>query len=215
MQKKLIIAVKHLRKADPVIKSLIDKIGPCTLFEKNSLIHKPRFHVLVWAILNQQLSVKAAQSIENKLHTLLASRNIEQGQFEPGQFEIRAIVSLSDKKLASCGLSRQKIRYLRVLCTAVLSEQISLNALDRMDNESIAELLRPLPGIGPWTIDMFLMFSLARLDVLPLGDLALRKAFELHYPLPETAPLQDYQAIAKTWQPYRTVASWYLWAAVD
>ena len=210
MQKKLIVAIKHLRKADPVIKSLIDKIGPCTLFEKNSLIHKPRFHALVWAILNQQLSVKAAQSIENKLLALLASCNTK-----PGQFEIQAIVSLSGKELASCGLSRQKIRYLHVLCTAIQSGQVSLDALDKMDNESIAELLRPLPGIGPWTIDMFLMFSLARLDVLPLGDLALRKAFELHYPLPETAPLQDYLAIAKTWQPYRTVASWYLWAAVD
>jgi DNA-3-methyladenine glycosylase II len=210
MQNKLIVAIKHLRKADPIIKSLIDKIGPCTLFEKNSLIHKPRFHVLVWAILNQQLSVKAAQSIENKLLALLTSCN-----FEPGLFEMQAIVSLSDKQLASCGLSRQKIRYLRVLCTAIASEQISLNALDKMDNESIADMLRPLPGIGPWTIDMFLMFSLARLDVLPLGDLALRKAFELHYPLPETAPLQDYLAIAETWQPYRSVASWYLWAAVD
>jgi DNA-3-methyladenine glycosylase II len=195
---------------DPVIKSLIDNTGPCTLFEKNSLIHKPHFHVLVWAILNQQLSVKAAQSIENKLLALLASR-----KFEQGLFEMQGIISLSDKELASCGLSRQKIRYLRVLCTAVQSEQITLASLDKMDNESITDMLRPLPGIGPWTIDMFLMFSLARLDILPLGDLALRKAFSLHYPLPESAPLKDYQAIATSWQPYRTVASWYLWASVD
>jgi DNA-3-methyladenine glycosylase II len=215
MQKKIIVAVEHLRNADPVIKSLIDKIGSCTLFEKNSLLHKPHFHVLVWAILNQQLSVKAARSIENKLLSLLETCKSSQGLFEPGQFEIRGIISLSDKNLASCGLSRQKIRYLRVLCTAVQSKKITLKALDKMDNESVANMLRPLPGIGPWTIDMFLMFSLARLDVLPLGDLALRKAFELHYPLPATALLEDYQAIATAWQPYRTVASWYLWASVD
>lgn len=215
MQKKLALAVKHLRKTDPVLKSLIDEIGPCTLFEKNSLIHKPRFHTLVWAILNQQLSVKAAQSIENKLHNLLESRFSKSDHFKAGIFEIQGITPLRDCELASCGLSRQKIRYLRVLCAAVQSEQISLSALDDMTNDAIADMLQPLPGIGPWTIDMFLMFSMARLDVLPLGDLALRKAFVLHYPLPESAQLQDYQAIAEVWQPYRSVASWYLWASVD
>ena len=84
-----------------------------------------------------------------------------------------------------------------------------------MDNTQIAEHLIELPGIGPWTVDMFLMFSLGRLDVLPLGDLALRKAFALHYPLPEKPATDDYLAIAEPWHPYETIASWYLWASVD
>jgi len=205
MQKTLIAATNHLRKADPVIQRLIDSTGPCTLFENNSLIHKPGFHVLVWAIINQQLSVKSARAIENKLFNRLGS----------DIFEIEAISGLSDDELAACGLSRQKIRYLRALCDAVHTGSVSPDKLDEEDNETIAKILLPLPGIGPWTIDMFLMFSLGRLDVFPIGDLALRKSIALHYPLPEKATLDDYHNIAALWQPYRTIASWYLWSAVD
>ena len=85
----------------------------------------------------------------------------------------------------------------------------------RLDNAQVFEALTVLRGIGPWTVDMFLMFSLGRLDVLPLGDLALRKSIAHHYELPEQAAIDDYYAIADRWRPYRTVSSWYLWAAVD
>ena len=79
----------------------------------------------------------------------------------------------------------------------------------------VFEALTALRGIGPWTVDMFLMFSLGRLDVLPLGDLALRKSIERHYDLPARPAIEDYHAVAEAWRPYRTVSSWYLWAAVD
>lgn len=205
MEKRLLAAIQHLSKADPVIKNLIQQHGPCTLFEKNGLWHKPKFHVLCWAIINQQLSVRSAQSIENKLLNRL-----------PGKlFELRSIISLDNSELASCGLSRQKIRYLRALCEAVQSGQLALEKLENNNNETVSTQLTALPGIGPWTVDMFLIFSLGRLDVLPLGDLALRKAISLHYSLPEKTPLQEYQAIASAWRPYQTIASWYLWASVD
>lgn len=184
---------------------LIEQHGPCTLFDANSLVHKPPFHVLVWAIINQQLSVASAGSIEQKLSTLLQSDDFD-----------RELLSMQqDRQLAACGLSRQKIRYIRALCSAVGRGDLDLDRFSGMANAPVADVLMALPGIGPWTVDMFLMFSLGRLDVLPLGDLALRKSIEHHYELPGTPAIDDYHAVADRWRPYRTVSSWYLWAAVD
>lgn len=205
MQKTLRTAEIALQMSDPVIARLIEQHGPCTLYSANSLIHKPHFHTLVWAIINQQLSVASARSIENKLSQQLASEN----------FDLDRIRRLDDQQMSACGLSRQKIRYLRVLCDAVGSGEISLTQLSKLDNTQVFDRLSALPGIGPWTVDMFLMFSLGRLDVFPLGDLALRKSIEHHYELPDKPGLQAFHAIADKWRPYRTVSSWYLWAAVD
>lgn len=205
MQKALRTAESALQNSDPVIARLIESHGPCTLFSENSLVHKPHFHVLVWAIINQQLSVASARSIENKLARLL----------QADTFEFEAMQSLQDRQLASCGLSKQKISYIRTLCRSVESGEIRLERMARLDNAQVFEALTVLRGIGPWTVDMFLMFSLGRLDVLPLGDLALRKSIAHHYELSEQAAIDDYHAIADRWRPYRTVSSWYLWAAVD
>jgi DNA-3-methyladenine glycosylase II len=205
MEKELVVAIEHLRKADPVIRELIASGGPCTLYDNNSLIHQSKFHVLAWAIINQQLSVPSARSIENKLLARLSSKC----------FEAEAILALKLPELTACGLSRQKIRYLRAISERVHSRQLALEELEGMSNDSISRILTEIPGIGPWTVDMFLIFSMGRLNVLPLGDLALRKSLALHYQLPDKATLEEYQAIAETWHPYQTVASWYLWLAVD
>lgn len=205
MQKAIRKAESTLQMSDPVIARLIEQHGPCTLFSENSLIHTPHFHVLVWAIINQQLSVASARSIENRLSLLLQSEI----------YELASIKALDDRQMASCGLSRQKIRYLRILCDSIDRGELDTKILASMDNEAVFDALTALTGIGPWTVDMFLMFSLGRLDVLPLGDLALRRSIEHHYELPHKPAIQDYHAIADRWRPYRTVSSWYLWAAVD
>ena len=205
MQKTVLTAIRHLKNADATLKKLIETQGSCTLFDNNSLLHRSHFHVLVWAIINQQLSVKSAQAIENKLLTKLGEDNFKQ----------QSIDALSDDELAACGLSKQKIRYLRALCNAQQTKIIRLDVIHKMSNTEIVDNLIQLPGIGPWTIDMFLMFSLGRLDVLPLGDLALRKALKQHYPLPEDPGTDDYLKIAKCWHPYESIASWYLWSSVD
>ena len=186
MQKALRTAEKVLRLSDPVIADLIEQHGPCTLFSKSSLVNKPHFHVLVWAIINQQLSVPSARSIENKLSTVLQS----------DIFDLEPIRKMADEQLALCGLSRQKIRYIRMLCDAVNRGDINLKQLSVMENELVFATLSALPGIGPWTVDMFLMFSLGRLDILPLGDLALRKSIAHHYDLPARPTIDDYHAIA-------------------
>jgi len=198
-------AERFLQKADPVMAGLIELHGPCTLFSANALIHKSGFHALTWAIINQQLSVASARSIEIKLLQL----------HRRDEFEARTLTRLSDEKLAGCGLSRQKIRYLRALCSAVKQGELDLEALADASNDDVAKQLIALPGIGPWTVDMFLMFALGRLDVLPLGDLALRKSFNRHYAITNPERYDEYEQLAVCWQPYRTVASWYLWASVD
>ncbi len=205
MEKELAVAIHYLKKADPVIRKLIANHGPCTLYDDNSLIHQSKFHVLAWAIINQQLSVQSARSIENKLLNKLSSKHIEP----------EAILPLKEQELSACGLSRQKIRYLRTLGELVQTKQLILEELNGKSNDSISDILIEIPGIGPWTIDMFLIFSMARLDVLPLGDLALRKSLALHYDLPNKATVNEYEAIAQVWHPYQTIASWYLWLAVD
>ena len=205
MQKKVLAATQHLKKADATLKKLIDKHGVCTLFDNSSLLHRSHFHVLVWAIINQQLSVKSAKAIENKLLTKLSTDN----------FNEQIINALGDDELAGCGLSKQKIRYLRALCHASQTKLIPLENIQEMDNEQVSDCLIQLPGIGPWTVDMFLMFSLGRLNVLPLGDLALRKALAQHYSLPDKPTTEDYLKVTKSWQPYESIASWYLWASID
>ena len=172
------------------------------MFEKDTLFHKPAFHVLIWAIINQQLSVASARSIESKL------QNLHRGTV----FRQPTISTLSDNQLKACGLSRQKIRYIRALCDAVAQKSLRLRSLPYKTNDEIGDILTTLPGIGPWTIDMFLMFSLGRLDVLPLGDLALRKAISNTY---NTHDSEAMLSISQRWAPYQTIASWYLWNTVD
>jgi DNA-3-methyladenine glycosylase II len=198
-------AERELSRIDPVLARLIEMHGPCTLFEDDSLLHRSRYHVLVWAIINQQLSVKAALSIERKLLALLNTDEVT----------VDAVESLQDSQLAACGLSRQKTRYLRALDAAVIDNSLDLDSMHHQDSGAISACLTRLPGIGPWTVDMFLMFSLGRLDVLPLGDLALRKSFALHFDLPDKPEMKHYTILAEPWRPWRTVSSWYLWAAVD
>ena len=201
MRRRIRAAERYLARVDPVLARLIRHHGPCTLMRDP----RPHFHTLVWAIINQQLSVKAAQSIEARLQARLGV-----SQFEPQHFHRR-----HQATLRSCGLSGAKARCIREISRRLHSGVLDLQQLDSMDDQQAAQLLMQLPGIGQWTADMLLMFSLGRLDVLPIGDLALRKSIRLHYGLPEDADYQVYLEVAENWRPYRTIASWYYWAAVD
>jgi DNA-3-methyladenine glycosylase II len=201
MNRRIRVAERYLAAADPVLARLIEKHGPCTLLRDP----KSHFHTLVWAIVNQQLSVRAAQSIESRLKARLGA-----SQFEPRHFHRAREITLR-----ACGLSGAKVRYLREISRKVLSGALDLQCLEEMGDQQAAEFLMQLPGIGRWTADMLLMFSLRRLDVLPLGDLALRKSIRIHHRLPEGARDALFLGVAEPWRPYRTVASWYYWAAVD
>ncbi len=194
-------AERYLKGADPTLADVIRRHGPCTLM----LDPRPHFHTLVWAIINQQLSVKAAQTIEQRLQAHLRSE-----LFQPEHFH-----RIQTRTLRRCGLSGAKIRYIREIARRVRAGELFLEQLDVLDDQQVAALLMDLPGVGRWTADMLLMFSLGRLDILPVGDLALRKSIRTHYCLPDDAAQEVYLELAEAWRPYRTIASWYYWAAVD
>ena len=194
-------AERRLKRVDPTLAGLIEHHGPCTLMRDP----RPHFHTLVWAIINQQLSVKAARTIETRLQARLHTEI-----FHPRHFH-----RVHAHTLRSCGLSGAKIRYVREIVRRLRAGELDLQQLESLDDERAAELLMDLPGVGRWTADMLLMFSMGRMDVLPVGDLALRKSIRLHYRLPVDAGHEVYLKLAEAWRPYRTIASWYYWAAVD
>jgi DNA-3-methyladenine glycosylase II len=198
-------AERHLARKDRRLAQLIARHGPCTIYEPPSLRDKSAFHALAWSIINQQLSVASARSIERRL---LAHH--------PRKIFQHAVISrLGDAELRACGLSQQKLRYLRALCEQASNGMLHAGRLQKLGDEEVVQILTSIPGIGPWTCDMFLMFFLGRLDILPLGDLALRRAISITYNISDNRDTSRMAELGKRWAPYRTIASWYLWCVVD
>lgn len=198
-------AIAHLRAADPALARLIDAVGPFAMELKRT---PSIFAALAEAIVYQQLSGKAAATIYGRVCALFP-----RAQDGPTAAQI---LRASDDKLRGAGLSRPKLLALRDLARREIAGEIPpLAEARRMDDEALVERLTAVRGIGRWTVEMLLMFRLARPDVLPVDDYGIRKGFALALrkrDLPERADLERRGA---RWRPYRTVASWYLWRAVD
>ena len=193
-------ARRHLRKADGVMREIIDRVGPVKLrLERN------RFAMLVRSIISQQISTAAARSIRRRLEELLA----------PGTITPADIVKLKAHQLRSVGLSGQKVSYIQDLAKKVHSGEVSLQQIGRLTDERIIEQLTQVRGIGHWTAQMFLMFSLGRPDVFPHGDLGIRSAIRNEYGLDELPDHQQSMEIAQPWHPHATIASWYLWRSLE
>lgn len=193
-------AERHLRKADPVMAGLIARFGPLTPESTNP---PPLFHILVRVIVNQQLSAKAGATIGGRLLAL---------QAKPFH-EAEALLRFDPEAIRHCGLSRSKVRFIRTLAEAVANGVLNLDQLAEHDDEIVSNTLSRYPGLGRWSIDVFLMFGLGRPDVFPVGDVSLRRAMRRLFELPQDAELEAYAAVAKPWRPYRTVACRYLWMA--
>jgi len=189
-------ARKHLSRRDPVLKKLIAQVGPCTLQTSDD-----RFGVLVRSIISQQISSKAARSISTKLHESLGKDGIHP----------RAISRADDLKLKSAGLSTSKARAVRDLTERVLQKHVVLENLHEWEDDAVIEHLLPVYGIGRWTAEMFLIFALGRLDVLPLADLGLRVGVQRQHGLKEVPAKERLIEMAEVWRPYRSVATWYIW----
>ena len=190
----------HLRKRDKTLRRLIDMLGPCQI----NLDPEP-FPVLFRSIIAQQISTAAAASISRRLATLRGRKKLS----------ALWVQSCSDEELRGCGLSPQKLRYVRNLADKVETKTIDVATIHlRPDEEVIAELTQVL-GIGVWTAQMFLIFSLGRLDVLPTGDLGVRAAIEREYQLPAHPTPKQCEEIAAPWRPYASIASWYMWRSSD
>ena len=193
-------ALRHLSVADPVLKTVIQKVGPCTL-----RIQKNRFQVLVRSIISQQISTSAARTIRQRFEELVA----------PAEITPDAISSLTEKQLRSAGVSQQKASYLIDLSRKIQNNSLRLNQIGRLADEKVIAELTQVKGIGRWTAQMFLMFCLGRPDVLPHDDLGIRSALRNLYGLNDLPDKTTCKAIAQPWRPYTTVACWYCWRSLE
>jgi DNA-3-methyladenine glycosylase II len=192
-------AKRHLARRDPVLKQLIRTLGPCTL-QPNA----DHFAVLVRSIISQQISTKAARSIGARLEQALAPEGITPAK----------ILRASETVLRTAGLSASKIRYLTDLAHKVHHATVPLAGLHEFPDEEVIAYLLPVKGIGRWTAEMFLIFSLGRLDVLPVDDLGLRVGVQRHYELDAMPGKTQLVKLAEPWRPYRTIATWYFWRSL-
>ncbi|WP_435006424.1 DNA-3-methyladenine glycosylase family protein [Tundrisphaera lichenicola] len=191
--------VETLRALDPRWKYIIDEIGPCRLEPRTD-----RFGTLVRAIVGQQISSKAASSIDRRLRMLTGEPHTP----EP-------ILNTGEAGLRSCGLSGVKARYVLNLAKAVHEEAIPLESMHEWDDEQVISALTTVKGVGPWTAEMFLIFGLGRLDVLSVGDLGIRVGLKNFHELEVLPDASQCRLLAEPWRPFRTIAMWYLWQQID
>lgn len=199
IERELIAAAeKHLTRQCPTMRRLIRTHGPCTLGAQR----REPFHVLATAIIGQQLSSKAADTIQARVQALVGAKK----RLLPAQ-----VLAARPEDLRACGLSNAKVKWLIEIARRVDSKELSFRKLARLDDASALVELDALPGVGLWTAEMFLIFAMDRLDVFSLGDVGLRNGVNRLYnngaKLDERATLE----IVERWMPYRSVASWYLW----
>jgi 3-methyladenine DNA glycosylase/8-oxoguanine DNA glycosylase len=192
-------AINHLKKADPVLADIIERIGPCRME-----FGEPTFHSLAEAILYQQLNGKAAVVIFKRFAALAGDPLTPEG-----------ILKLSDQQMRGVGLSKQKTAYLRDLAEKTKSGLLDFEKLPGMSEEDVIEHLTQVKGVGVWTAHMFLMFTLRRPDILPTGDYGIQAAVKKHYRKRKWPKAAVMEKIAKPWAPYRSVACWYLWRSLD
>lgn len=202
-------AEAHLAAADPVMAKLIAHYGPTTLGCK----HRDPFHVLCASIIGQQLSAKAADTIQKRVATLLGA---PMDCFEHGHF-----AGATQEALRACGLSNAKAKWLLELANRRRDGRFDAATLAKLDDIALTIELDALPGIGLWTAEMMLIFAFDRLDVFSLGDVGLRNAIDRLYGKPgrggKFKRLDEKKTlkIAKAWSPYRSIACWYLWRGID
>jgi len=193
-------AIQHLKKADPVLARLIDRIGPYRI-----QYQEPDFSTLVQCIIYQQLSGKVAAVIFQRLAAAASD-----GRLSPAD-----VLRLQPEQMRALGLSRQKIDYIRSLAELALSGGLDLGALRRLPDQQVYARLTSLKGIGGWTVQMFLIFGLRRPDVFPSADLGIRAAIRKVYGLADLPKPADLERLARPWRPYASVASWYLWRSIE
>jgi DNA-3-methyladenine glycosylase II len=192
-------ALNHLKECDPVLRGIIERVGPFRME-----YGPPEFHSLAESILYQQLNGKAAATIFERFIELAGNPVTPEG-----------ILKLSDEQLRGVGLSKQKSSYLRDLAAKTASGLLDFSRLAEMPDGEVIDHLTQVKGIGVWTAQMFLMFTLRRPDVLPTGDYGVQAAIKKHYRKRKLPKPKEMEKIARRWAPYRSIACWYLWRSLD
>jgi DNA-3-methyladenine glycosylase II len=193
-------AIKHLKKSDPVIAGIIQRVGPYAIEYRD-----PSFESLVRSIVYQQLSGRVASVIFGRLHAAAGEE-----QLTPA-----GIMKLRPEKMRKLGLSGQKTLYIRELAKHTKRGDIVFENLPDSDDALVIEHLTRVKGIGVWTAQMFLMFALRREDVLPVADLGIRSAMKKAYGLEDLPKPDEMERIATAWKPYTSIACWYLWRSLE
>ncbi len=193
-------AILHLKKSDPVMRAIIDRVGAYKIQHR-----EPSFETLVRSIVYQQLSGKVASVILGRLIALLPG-----GAVTPD-----AILKLTPARMRKAGLSKQKTAYIRDLARKTNKGHVKFEALADLTDLEVIEHLTQVKGIGVWTAHMFLIFALKRPDVLATGDLGVRIAIQKAYELAELPLPKQVEELAAPWRPYSSVAVWYLWRSLD
>lgn len=192
-------AMNHLKKSDPVLRAIIDRVGPCRME-----FGPAEFCSLAEAIVYQQLNGKAAVTIWKRFAALAGEPVTPEG-----------ILRLSDEQLRSVGLSKQKSAYLKDLAAKTAAGLLDFSKLSALSDDDVIQHLTQVKGIGVWTANMFLIFSLRRPNVLPTGDYGVQVAVKKHYKKRKLPKPKDMEKIARAWEPYRSVACWYMWRSLD
>ena len=196
--------IKFLSAADKTLGRLIRKVGPCTLKPERNC---SPFQSLVRSVAYQQLTGKAAATILGRVTDLFPAHKFP---------EPEDLVGISDEKLRGAGLSRAKVAAVKDIAAKTLSGVVpTAKEICRLSNEEILERLTSIRVVGPWTVEMLLMFRLGRPDVLPVTDYGVRKGFALVYKLDELPTPKELLAHGEKWRPYRTTAAWYMWRALE
>jgi 3-methyladenine DNA glycosylase/8-oxoguanine DNA glycosylase len=197
-------ALVHLTKTDKILAKLILRVGPCTLIPKNS---RSPFESLVRSVVYQQLNGTAAAAILSRVKALYPRRRFPRP---------KDLLATPDERLRAAGLSRAKTASVKDIAEKTLAGVVpNSRALAQMSNEEILERLTTLRGVGPWTVEMLLIFTLGRPDVLPATDYGVRKGFALTYRRKDLPEPKELLAFAERWKPHRTTAAWYLWRALE
>jgi DNA-3-methyladenine glycosylase II len=192
-------AILHLKKCDPIMAAIIDRVGPCRME-----FGEPTFASLAEAIVYQQLNGKAAVTIFDRFADLAGRPLTPEG-----------ILKLTETQMRTVGLSRQKLSYLRDLAARTKAGELNFEKLPELPDHEVIAHLTQVKGIGVWTAHMFLMFALRRPDVLPTGDYGVQMAMRKHYKKRKLPKPQQMEKIARAWVPYRSIACWYLWKSMD
>ena len=190
-----LVAEQHLLRSDRVMAKLVRQHGNCRL---GTRAFRP-FHALTTAIISQQLSVKAAETIASRI-----------ALHAPRPFESTSILAVAPDSLREAGLSGAKAKYIHGLARLVEAGNLDFLQIRKLHDEAAIAALTEVPGIGRWTAEMFLIFTLKRPDILSLGDAGLSRAVRVLY-----GEGADMQRVAERWRPFRSVASWYLWQHLD
>ena len=192
-------AINHLKNSDPILSAIIERVGACRME-----FGPPEFHSLAEAIVYQQLNGKAAVTIFKRFAALAGDPVMPAG-----------ILKLTDAQLRSVGLSKQKSTYLKDMAQRAARGELNFSRLPEMSDDEVIKHLTQVKGVGVWTAHMFLMFTLRRPNVLPTGDFGIQMAMKKHYKKRKMPKPEQMAKIAKPWEPYRSVACWYLWRSLD